>query len=369
MAVAVGIVVLNPLWAAYSPPFSIPRVFPAITAPVDGPFYLQNADDGYQWETKDPRSLWFHPLLSVMVHSLPSFFPSNVRFWLLSLVFAFGSLGLSYKISEIYNPRIHVSVFLLPFLLIVPGALSIGTGNAEIPALSFASALLVSVLVWQEWRLTFAFGICSILTKPNALYMLPILMVYFISGYREKDAKLWRNAIAAILSILLGWIMWMGVVDYETGQWGTYLQSRLLFDQYTAGNLPNYFVEIANSFIYSDDVRNRVRYATSLIIPLVNFLVMGVAPFARERDRYALAAGNAAMLALILLLGNPNKAIVYTTTLPGYFAAFLLVFHGITTEIRQGNKLRSIIIGIPCAVYCTSMLIVYVYGTPLGWYY
>ena len=66
VALTVGLAVLNPLWASYSPPFPMPKVLPAITAPVDGPFYLLNAEHGYDWNPNDRLSLWFHPLMSYL---------------------------------------------------------------------------------------------------------------------------------------------------------------------------------------------------------------------------------------------------------------------------------------------------------------
>src|SRR5690349_11204694 len=67
--------VLNLLWSPLHPSFPIPRVSPVVSAPVDGPFYLQNADKGYDWNSKDALSLWFHPLMSWLIVILPFVIP------------------------------------------------------------------------------------------------------------------------------------------------------------------------------------------------------------------------------------------------------------------------------------------------------
>ena len=90
IALVVGLVFLNPLWSLLEPPFWMPKVIPAITAPVDGPFYLWNADFGYRWQTQNPLSLWFHPLLPFLLTTLPKWLPTNIWFWLISLAFAIG---------------------------------------------------------------------------------------------------------------------------------------------------------------------------------------------------------------------------------------------------------------------------------------
>src|SRR5438128_1060151 len=137
IAIAVGVVLLNPLWAIYSPPFPIPKVLPPITAPVDGPFYLLNAERGYDWNPNDRLSLWFHPLMSYLVMFMPRWLPSNIWFWLISIVFAVGSILLTMQFISLVAPR-RVPTKLLLLILLIPGGLEIATGNAEIPTLFFA---------------------------------------------------------------------------------------------------------------------------------------------------------------------------------------------------------------------------------------
>ncbi len=369
LAVGIGLVLLNPLWVQYTPPFPMPRVLPPITAPVDGVFYLRNATSGYQWTTHDPLSLWFHPLLAVLLSLLPRAVPVQYWFWLLSLSFAAGALVLTYQVSQVLSNNTGLSARMLPLCLLMPGGLGIATGNAEIPTLFFTLALLLAVLRGQQISLIVACGAAAILTKPNALYMVPLLGVYVVSGWLAGTQCLWRNSLIAIGAILGAWLAWIGIVDWQAGEWGTYWQLRLSFSAYVAGDARSFFDRLAQAFLYTGDPREQIRYATALLIPLVNLWILGLTPLARERDRFALAAGNLTMLALSLITGNPNKIIVYTTTLPGYFVVHLLFIQRLVTgqpflpwPLRIGG-----ILGY--TAYASAMLVVYILGTPLGWYY
>src|SRR2546422_5105427 len=128
-ALTVGVVLLNPLWTMYSPPFSMPKILPAITAPVDGPFYVWNAEYGYQWVTKDPLSLWFHPFMSYLIMALPRHIPGNLWFWLISIAFAIGSIIFIARVTPILGEVKPNYTRLLPLILLAPGGLEIATGN------------------------------------------------------------------------------------------------------------------------------------------------------------------------------------------------------------------------------------------------
>jgi len=378
IALVVG-VVLDFLWLPLHPPFLIPRVFPAVTAPVDGPFYLHNADYGYSWFAKDLPSLtlsfWFHPLMSWLVAAMPyvlpgsGWLPSNIRFWLISLVFAVGCLILSYRLIEVWGSSNKVSVRLLPLILFVPGGLEIATGNAEIPTLFFTLGLLLSVLRWQRWQLTVVCAVLAILTKPNALYMIPILLVYFIAGCQDHDTALLKQALIGIIVLLVVWLIWVAYVGLRVGEPDIYWKLRELSSQYAAHDWKGFLHQLASSVLYSDDIRDRVRYFTALIISVANLVIIGLIPLAKERDRYALAAGNLAMLGTALLMGNPNKIIVYTTTLPGYFAMHLLFMSRLVTKTSISSSYSRWAAIVIYSAYWFVMLIVYVLGTPLGWYY
>ena len=368
IAVVIGWLVLNPIWARYRPPFEIPKVLPAITAPVDGPFYLWNSERGYQWEHREPLSLWFHPLMSVVTAALPKWLPANMRFWISSLAFAVVSLMLTYRLASLILGQ-SLKPKLLPLVLLAPGALGIATGNAEIPTLCFDAALLLSALWWRKWSLTVLFAALAILTKPNSLYMVAILGVYLLIALWEHDTEVATQSLIGILTLVLCWVAWIEFVDSRAGQAGTYWQLRLLTKEYVAGDPMAFMDRLARAFLYGPDTRDRIRYSTALIIPIVNLWILILIPFSQERHRYALAAGNMAMLGMALAFGNPNKIIVYTTTLPGYFVAHLALVQRLTDKAEGSDRLLRVAGTAFYFMYCAAMLVVYVLGTPLGWYF
>ena len=367
-AITIGFLLLNPIWTSLSPPFPILKASPPITAPVDGPYYIQNAQQGYQWETKDGLSLWYHPLMSGVVSFLPNWLAANYWFWLISVLCAIGSLVLVYKIAAIYSPNgNNISPFALLWVLLIPGGLSLGTGNPEIPTLFFSSLLLLSVVKWKIWPITVLAAVASILTKPNALYMVPMLTVYSLAGFREKDRALTAHSLVGILSIFLTWFLWIAVVDLQADSWGAYWNARILFSEYVAGDPASYFLEAVKSLSSELDLRNAIRYSTGLLIPIVNLFIIGATSFSCETHRYALAASNLSMLFLVLWQGNPNKVIVYSTTIPGYFAVFTLYIGYQLCERKQTN--RRVLWQFLLLLYISLMLAVYALGTPLGWYF
>lgn len=369
VAVVIGIIFLNPLWAKYSPPFEIPKVLPAITAPVDGPFYLWNAEYGYRWNSREPLRLWFHPLLSWLIMALPTWLPDKMWFWLITLVFGVGSLILTYQLVRILTQSNGLSVKLIPLTLLAVGGLELATGNAEIPTLFFTTSLLLSILKWRIWWITLLCAALAILTKPNALYMLPVMIVYFVSAALKRDRALWGQAFIGIITLILTWIFWIGVVDWQAGQIGTYWNARELFREYVAGDPWNFFRQLSISFLYSEDIREQIRYSTALIIPVVNLWIIGFIPLSHETHRYGMVAGNLAMLAIALYTGNPNKMLVYTTTLPCHFVAHILFIKELAVRVSDPNYRVYFLIGVFYVLYCIGMLVVYVLGTPLGWYY
>lgn len=86
-------------------------------------------------------------------------------------------------------------------------------------------------------------------------------------------------------------------------------------------------------------------FQQSSLVPVANLLVFGSIPLSDEGHRYALAAGNLAMLGVSLFLGNPNKILVYTTTLPRYFVAHILLFNAIIRK-SPGRRKPPVILAI-----------------------
>jgi len=369
VAVSIGVILINPFWSRFSPLYSIPKVLPPIAAPVDGPFYIENAEHGFPWHDKDQRGLWFHPLLSFILMNMPKWISTSMWFYFVSIVFAIGSIILTCQLLSVLGKFNRVSSKLLPLILIVPGGLGIATGNAEIPTLFFTLALLLSVLRWQKWWLTFSFAALAILTKPNALYMVPVLFVYFISAIFDRNVKIIVQALIGILSILVVWGMWIKYVDWNSGQSGLYWSLRMRTSQYTAGNVTGFLNHLIGAFLDSSDIREQLIYSIALIIPLANIVIMVLISLPNERDWYAILAGNIAILAIALYMGNPNKIIVYTTTLPGYFITHLLLIEKLVTRTVFSKPFLRFGVAAVYIAYCICMLLIYIVGTPLGWYY
>lgn len=371
IALVIGWEVLNPIWSYYAVPSILTLdPLPPITAPVDGVFYLRNADHGYAWRTRDPLSLWFHPLLSCIVSLLPKWLPSNFWFWVTSLIFAGGCLLLIYRVTQLVTPEIEIPVWFLPLCLIAPGGLGMATGNAEIPTLFFALLLLLSVLHWQYWWLTVLAAAAVILTKPNGLYMIPVLIVYFVAGLLEANKMLWKQAFIGMISLLSTWLLWIWIVDWQTGYSGAYWQARDSFKLFIGtGGVRGFFEQLSTSFLYTHNLRDQIRYSTALVIPFANLLIIGLVPFSQIRHRYAFAAGNLAMLGVTLYLGNPNKTLVYTTTLPSHFVVHLLLIQVLLTKPSFINPVPHFLLIIGYLIYCLMMLVIYILGTPLQWYY
>jgi hypothetical protein len=370
VAVLVGVLFLNPVWSRFAIPGMFPKnLLPPVTAPVDGLYYIRNAEIGFQWTTQDPLSLWFHPLLSWILMLFPRWLPLNYWFWMLGLLFALASLPLIYRLTALLSDKKHIPAWLLPLCLLAPGGLGMATGNAEFPTLFFVLGLTLSVLAWDNWCLTIAFAALAMLAKPNALYMVPILLVYIVTGLHRKDRRLWKHALIGTVALLGTWFLWTSFVDWKAGNTGVYWKMRLLSKYYLGeGGATTIFDQLALAF-FEHDVRNMIRYSTALLIPLVSLLVIGYIPLADQIHRYAMAAGNLTMLAITLFLVNPNKIIVYTSTLPGHFPAHILLCAVVVGILGKVRRTQRIVIGVLYALYCIGILGVFVYGTPMRWYH
>ena len=370
ISIIIGALLLNPLWAKFAVPGLFPsEIMPPITAPVDGIYYILNAKLGYRWSTLDPLSLWFHPLLSWLLQIAPQWISTNFWFWSISICFAAASLPLIYRLTLLVSVKNELPARIIPLCLLAPGGLGLATGNAEIPTLFFVLVLLLSVLLWQKSWLTILAAFLAMLTKPNSLYMVPILLVYFIDGIEKRKAQLWKQALIGIITLLLTWLLWAWWVDWQTGYVGIYWKMRLLARYYLgAGDIGAFFKQFIGAF-YEGDLRNMIRYSTSLIIPLANLIIIGLIPLSDESHRYAMAAGNLAMLAITLYLANPNKVIVYTTTLPGYFTAHLILLDSAITTAPAFTKLSRLGVVTLYGFYCLAMILVFVLGTPSRWYH
>ena len=369
IAVTTAVFLLDPLWTKLGPWMTNLQIGTPITSAVDGIFYLLNAERGYQWTTRDPLSLLFHPLVPTLISQGPRTLSIEHRFWLLSLACSIGSLVLTLELARLLSHAGKIPPIVILASLFAPGGLSLGTANAEVVCMFFTLLLLLSVLKWQRLWLTIASAICAILSKPNALYMAPILAVYFAAARIDKDRATARHARLGILVLALTWMAWMSYVDFRTGTAGVYWETRLAFDPGSERSASAFFERLARSSLYDFEWRDTVRYATALIIPAVSLLILGCLRLSAERHRWAAAAGIASMSAIAILNGNPNKIVVYSLTLPTHLSMHLLFLIQLTERTGIPPPLSTRISSILYLIYCVSTFLLFVVGTPLRWYY
>ena len=285
------------------------------TAPVDAIFYIRNAENGYQWKSRANTSFWFHPLVALLIRA--NLFRINLNYWFytISLLFAIFALLLIRTFTNyLFDCKIpEWQLLLIPLL---PGGLIIGTSNAEIPSLFLNTALLLSIYFnLSRWAIVL-FGGLAILAKPNALYLIPLLFVNVVFGWIKKHSGFTKNNVVAILSILIGWIIWILIVDVGTGEFGTYFDARKAGSGVLLDGPFSLMIDTARTFLNSNDSGEKLKYLTSFAIPLVDLWILIGIKIKSEGDRLAQIAGILAVMVVNFLINNPNKVIVYTLTLP-----------------------------------------------------
>ena len=372
--IVIALVILNPLWLIldlHVP--GRPEIKIDFTQPVDTFFYIQNTIEGYKWETGEPTSIWFHPLLVWFNRILSnSLIPMNYQFWIVSLLSGFFSTFLIFE----YIDEISIttpSVWYLLLVPIIPGAMGIATGNAEIPCLLFNFLLLLSVIKKQHFIFPLLWGALAILTKPNAVYMIPPLIVYLFDGWISKDNRLYRNSILAILGILVAFMLWTLFVDIQTGNWGNYWKIRSIGSTTPSFiGVWEFFTNFATSLITPNNFALQLRYLVAIVVPLVDIWLLTVIPVRNEIHKLSLLAGFMTILLITILINNPNKVIVYSTTIPGHFLINILFFQFAFKKIDGKltiKKILPLVLGVVYFIYCLLMMLFYILGTPLEWYY
>jgi hypothetical protein len=321
-----------------------------------------------------PTSLWFHPLLSWSINALPASVPPNYRLWFISLLSAFGALIVVYEYTRFISPT-NLKAQLLFLVPLLPGGLGIATSNAEFPCLLFTSLLAVSILRRWPCYHPLLWGTLAILAKPNAIYMIPALGVYLVSAIFTKDFKIVRNSLLGILSIIIVWLLWMLYVDIQMGQIGAYWQAREISSTPLSAGPLTFLQRVARVFVYIPDGAMHLRFATALVIPLVDMWILLAVPLKNETHRLSILASILAMVFVTLLINNPNKMIVYATTFPGHIAIGLLFLKQTFCKNAKGvlerplERLTRNLAGTGYLIFCLSMMLFFVVGTPLEWYY
>lgn len=372
---SIAFAVLKPIWTAldlHVP--GEPTIKVDFTQPVDSIFYIRNADWGYRWSVSVPTSIWFHPILSWGINALRSYASSNYRLWLISLLSAFGALIVVYEYIREISP-IFLSPAALLLVPLLPGGLGIATGNAEVPCLLFTSLLSLSVM--QRWKTyhPLLWGALAILTKPNALYMIPILGTYVISAVFAKDRKQAQNGVLGIASLSVVWLLWILYVDMQIGQVGAYWQVREIGSVPLSAGPMTFLQRAARVIVYSSNQGEILKFITALTIPLVDMWLLLVIRLKNEAHRFSILMGIVAMVGITFFINNPNKIIVYATTLPGHFTIGLLflkqAFGKKANDLLEKplEKIFRYLAGAVYVAFCVSMVLFFIIGTPLEWYY
>jgi len=374
VAVVLVVVVAHPLWQDLNLHLpGEPSTKVDFTTPVDTLFYVRNANEGYSWGEFKPTSLWFHPLVTWLIRLLPSEVPAKWGVYAVSLVSAVVALCLveSYarRVFDLSpNPRYLV------LAVLVPGGLNMGVGNAEMTSLAFNALLMIAVLGEGPPVLAFVSGILAILSKPNAIYLVLPLVAYGAYGLAKHDGELNRRCLLGLLGIFVGWASWILYVDLQMGEFGSYWRAReasMVSLEMGAMTL----MYRATQVVLSGDLGLMMKFLTAFTIPVVDLWLLVLAPFRREIDRLSAALAVGSMLVITLLTNNPNKIIVYVLTVPAHIPIYLMAFRQSREKVCHFRGLsmsqRALVTSglVSLLVFCIGMVVIFVIGTPLGWYY
>ncbi len=374
LSVVFMLMVIQPTWSALN--LHVPGEINTkvdFTQPVDAIFYIRNADLGYRDGAETSVSVPFHPLVSLLINAFPLINPINYRFWFISLLTAFLALtAVFFCYRDISQTAQSPKVILLALLL--PGGLAMATGNAEYPCLLFTSLIVLSIFKKWPLILTIIISALAILTKPNALYMVPFLAIYFIDGLQTRDMEFAKRNVAGILSILIVWIALMLYVGITLGQIDIYWRSRDLYSPPLSAGILTFFQQFSRIFVHDHSSGERLKYITALAIPTVDmWLLIGIR--LKEKHKLSILAGLLSILVITFITNNPNKVIVYAATFPGhFFVGFAFIEQAFQKrnlgEIELGIiKILRYSSGVIYILFCLLMGIFFILGTPLEWYF
>lgn len=342
-------------------------------AAVDSIFYVRIAEHGYQWSEAEPTSLWFHPLLTWFIQYFPLKVSFEQRLWLISCSAALAALVLCFHLARGLSSALQSSLMLM-VVPMLPGGAGMLTGNAEWLCLFFTSLVALSFLrPWPAWVAAFAAG-AAILTKPNALYLLPMLIVYLGFGIRRNHRPWIEKSLASLIAILGVWLLWILYVDLQVGEPGAYWSARAV------SSVPMYHGPFTllhramSIFIDSSNTGEQLKYLTALAVPLVQIFVTILVPLSDEAHRLAIIGSLLSVLLVTFLIVNPNKVIVYVMTFPGHFAIGMIFLQHTLLERREKHHSQIYHVarratGIVYVLFCLCLVLFFLLGTPLEWYY
>jgi|GEM_PF-4733859 len=373
LLVLIGFFVLDPIWKTYGIHVpGEPNTKVDFTYPVDGIFYIRNAENGYRWSTKAPTSIWFHPVISWLIGIMPRTIPANWRYYLIGLVSAPLALYCVYRYAQNVL-EINLNPKFIPFAILIPGGLNMAAGNAESPSLLFNTLIILSVLERFPIPISVLIGTIAILIKPNALYMLAPLAIYGVYDLLDKDYKNALRSLFIALGILITWGGWILYVDYMSGQIGAYWKAREI------ATVPLYagFITLIYRMVETialGNVGEILKYATAFLILLTDLWLVLLVPFRSEKDRLTSISGLIMLLLISFATSNPNKIFVYAMTLPSHLLiGWVILQSGFQSLLKQNSlsKSHNYLAITAFWVYILvsiGMVIFFVVGTPLGWY-
>jgi hypothetical protein len=174
-----------------------------------------------------------------------------------------------------------------------------------------------------------------------------------------------------IIGIMVTWCFWIFYVDYKVGQVGAYWFIRSICSvPLTAGPL-SILQRAVRSIVFYNENGEILKYITALSIPIIDMLILLVLPFNKEHHSMAFFSGFFAIMFIMFATNNPNKIIVYSTTLPCHLIVGLLFIKQTLFE-NESKIILSIVkklSGISYICFGLLMIVFYILGTPLGWYY
>lgn len=372
ICVFAALFILKPLWSTldlHVPNEPTRKV--DFTQPVDSIFYIRNAELGYRWSSDIPTSLWFHPLVAWLIRLLPKQIMSNYRLWAISLISAFTSLTLVYRYIRCVSP-VTLKPELLLLVPLLPGGLGMATSNAELPCLVFTTLLSLSILQDKSPYYPILWGSLAILTKPNALYMIPALFAYLLFAIHKRNYKAARNSFFGLMAILLTWSLWIYIVDTNAGEpYAYWIARRMGSVPLTEGPLS--FLKRAADVIVNDPRGGeKYKFITSLVIPIIDIILLLVVSFKDEIHRLSILMNILALLFMVFATNNPNKVIVYITTFPGHMSIGLIFLETCFRKSQSRTLLQNTLYrlgGVSYVIFCIMMVLFFIIGTPFEWYY
>ncbi len=354
---AVAAALLEPLWRAADPVVRWPG--PLISAPIDGQYYLWNADE-YDWAGAVQSSLWFHPLLSLAVRPFgPDLRP--YAFWAVSIVSALVAVILLPRLVAAVDSGVDYGPADALLLAPAPGAALLLVGLPEFPLLAVAMVLLLLVERRARPATAGLLGVVAVLIKPTALVLVPGFVVYLVDGLR-RSRSINRPALSGLAGIALGQVAWMAYVDTRVGTAGAYLEARRGFQAYIPGS-PTELARWAVDAVAGGTSRNRARLAL-MVIPLAGVVAVA-ATRPRSTFRNATLASVAAVAAWVVLTGNPNKVVFYLLTIHGVWVTHIQFLHRL-------SRRRPVRVTPAESLYLVASLTVVAlvaFGAPRFWFY